>query len=114
MLVLTRRQKGRIRIGPNIWFTLVGFNRHRNPRIRIEGPAGTKVFWAEDGKEIFAPLITMGLGGRLRINENIFINIVDIDRGKIRVGIEAPRSVNIVRAELISDGPASAPAEEQT
>lgn len=43
------------------------------------------------------------------INGNITITIVDIDRGKIRLGIEAPREVPIVRSELL---PAIEPAQE--
>lgn len=33
----------------------------------------------------------------------IVVTIVSIDRGKVRVGISAPRSVNIARGELLTD-----------
>jgi carbon storage regulator len=38
----------------------------------------------------------------LYINDNICITVVDIDRGKIRLGIEAPRNVPIFRQELLN------------
>src|SRR4029434_3904409 len=41
------------------------------------------------------------LGEKIYINDNICITVVDIDRGKIRLGIEAPRNVPIFRQELL-------------
>ena len=41
------------------------------------------------------------LGEKIYIGENICITVVDIDRGKIRLGIEAPRDVPIYRQELL-------------
>jgi carbon storage regulator len=39
------------------------------------------------------------------IGDNIVLTVVDIDRGKIRLGIEAPRDVGIFREELLpNDG----------
>lgn len=35
------------------------------------------------------------------VGDNIQITVVDIDRGKIRLGIEAPRNVPIYRQELL-------------
>jgi len=49
------------------------------------------------------------LGEKIHIGDNICITVVDIDRGKIRLGIEAPRDVPVYRQELLSgnDRPAS-------
>ena len=41
------------------------------------------------------------LGEKIFIGDNICITVVDIDRGKIRLGIEAPRDVPIYRQELL-------------
>ena len=49
-------------------------------------------------------VLSRKLGEKIYINENICITIVDIDRGKIRLGIEAPRDVPIFRQELLSEG----------
>ena len=36
-------------------------------------------------------VLSRKLGEKIYINDNICITVVDIDRGKIRLGIEAPR-----------------------
>lgn len=41
------------------------------------------------------------IGEKIHIGDNIVITIVGSDRGKIRVGIEAPREVPIYREELL-------------
>ncbi len=46
-------------------------------------------------------VITRRLGERIVIGEDIVITVVDIDRGKIRLGFEAPRDVPIWREELL-------------
>ena len=49
-------------------------------------------------------VLSRKLGEKIYINDNICITVVDIDRGKIRLGIEAPRDVPIFRQELLVDG----------
>jgi carbon storage regulator len=51
-------------------------------------------------------VLSRKLGEKIYINDNICITVVDIDRGKIRLGIEAPRDVPIFRQELLADAPA--------
>jgi len=46
-------------------------------------------------------VLTRKLGEKIFIGDNICITVVDIDRGKIRLGIEAPRDVPIMRQELV-------------
>ncbi len=36
----------------------------------------------------------------VRIGENIFVQVVDLGKGRVRLGIGAPRDVNIRRDEL--------------
>jgi carbon storage regulator len=59
-------------------------------------------------------VLSRKLGEKIIIGENICITVVDIDRGKIRLGIEAPRDVPIFRQELLplkgSDSPPSSQA----
>jgi carbon storage regulator len=45
-------------------------------------------------------VISRKLGEKVWIGENICIMVVDIDRGKIRLGIECPRDVPIYREEV--------------
>jgi carbon storage regulator len=46
-------------------------------------------------------VLSRKLGEKICIGENICITVVDIDRGKIRLGIEAPRNVPVFRQELL-------------
>lgn len=60
-------------------------------------------------------VLSRKLGEKIYIGEKICITVVDIDRGKIRLGIEAPRDVPIFRQELLplnteAPGTAKAPA----
>jgi len=48
-------------------------------------------------------VLSRKLGEKIYISDNICITVVDIDRGKIRLGIEAPRSVPIFRQELVGE-----------
>lgn len=56
-------------------------------------------------------VLSRKLGEKIYIGENICITVVDIDRGKIRLGIDAPRSVPVFRQELLPLD--NAPAEKQ-
>ena len=49
-------------------------------------------------------VLSRKLGEKIFIGENICITVVDIDRGKIRLGIEAPRDIAIYRQELLPNG----------
>jgi carbon storage regulator len=51
-------------------------------------------------------VLSRKLGEKIYIGDNICITVVDIDRGKIRLGIEAPRDVPIYRQELLPLKPA--------
>jgi carbon storage regulator len=48
-------------------------------------------------------VLSRKLGEKIYISDNICITVVDIDRGKIRLGIEAPRNVPIFRQELVGE-----------
>ncbi len=50
-------------------------------------------------------VLSRKLGEKIHIGENVVITIVDIDRGKVRIGIEAPRDVPIYREELMPKEP---------
>lgn len=46
-------------------------------------------------------VLSRKLGEKICIGENIRITVVDVERGKIRLGIEAPREIPIFREELL-------------
>lgn len=45
-------------------------------------------------------VLSRKLGEKIWIGDDICITVVDIDRGKIRLGIEAPKNVPVNREEL--------------
>jgi carbon storage regulator len=59
-------------------------------------------------------VLSRKLGEKIYIGENICITVVDIDRGKIRLGIEAPRNVPVFRQELLPLDGGSAPPSKAT
>lgn len=48
-------------------------------------------------------VISRKVGEELRIGENINIKIIDIDKTQIKIGIDAPREIAILRGELIEE-----------
>jgi carbon storage regulator len=46
-------------------------------------------------------VLSRKLGEKIFIGDTICITVVDIDRGKIRLGIDAPKDVPIAREELL-------------
>lgn len=46
-------------------------------------------------------VLSRKLGEKIKIGENIWVTVVDIDRGKVRIGIEAPPDVQVMRKELL-------------
>lgn len=53
-------------------------------------------------------VISRKLGEAVYIGENIKIVVVDIDRGKIRLGLEVPRDIPIYRQEVTPFGAVTA------
>jgi carbon storage regulator len=56
-------------------------------------------------------VLTRKLGEKICIGDGICITVVDVDRGKVRLGIEAPRDIPVFRQELLAD---PAPRANQT
>ena len=42
-------------------------------------------------------------GQFIKIGENVIVRIVEIRAGQVRIGIEAPEDVPIIRGELLAD-----------
>ncbi|MGH7240471.1 MAG: carbon storage regulator CsrA [Candidatus Saccharimonadales bacterium] len=45
-------------------------------------------------------VLSRKLGERIYIGDDICVTVIDIDRGKIRLGIEAPKNIPIYRGEI--------------
>lgn len=50
-------------------------------------------------------VLSRNVGEAIRIGDTIRILIVDVDRGTVKVGVEAPRDVVILREELVPRKP---------
>lgn len=48
-------------------------------------------------------VLSRKLGEKILIGKDVTITVVDIDRGKVRLGVEAPRDVTIFRSELVQE-----------
>lgn len=46
-------------------------------------------------------VLSRKIGEKIVINNDITVTVIDIERGKIRLGFIAPRDVPIMRAELL-------------
>ena len=46
-------------------------------------------------------VISRKINEKIRIGDNIEIVVVSIDKNQVKIGIEAPKNVTILRAELI-------------
>ena len=47
-------------------------------------------------------VLTRKLGEKIRIGDSITVTVVEVDRGKVRIGIEAPKDVRVMRDELLN------------
>lgn len=47
-------------------------------------------------------VLSRKIGESLRIGEDVELIILDVNRGQVRIGIEAPKTTNIVRSELLT------------
>jgi carbon storage regulator len=45
-------------------------------------------------------LLTRKINERIMIGDDIIVTIADIDNGKVRIGIDAPRDVKVHRQEI--------------
>jgi carbon storage regulator len=48
-------------------------------------------------------VISRKIGEEIKIGEDIIIKIIDIDKNQIRIGIDAPRDISILRGELLEE-----------
>ena len=45
-------------------------------------------------------VLTRKVGEQIKIGDGIVVSIVEVDRGNVRLGIEAPRHISILRQEI--------------
>ena len=52
-------------------------------------------------------VLTRKLMEKLYIGDNVCVTVVRLEGGQVRLGIEAPRKIAVVRAELLETRPAA-------
>jgi carbon storage regulator len=45
-------------------------------------------------------VVTRKIGEKINIGEDIVVSVVEVSRGSVRIGIDAPRKVSILRHEV--------------
>ena len=48
-------------------------------------------------------VVSRKIGEELKVGDNIIVKIIDIDKNQVKVGIDAPRNVTILRMELVKE-----------
>lgn len=43
------------------------------------------------------------VGERIQVGENVMIKVLAIEKGRIRIGIEAPREIGVMRSERLCE-----------
>lgn len=61
-------------------------------------------------------VLTRRKGQAVHINKNVKVVVVDVQHGRVKLGIEAPRDVPVMREELVKgeESEAEDPGEDQT
>ena len=45
-------------------------------------------------------VLTRKIGEQINIGDDILVSVIEVDRGSVRLGFEAPRHVSILRKEI--------------
>jgi carbon storage regulator len=49
--------------------------------------------------------LTRKLGESIEIGDNITVTVVELERGRCKLVVEAPRDVRVIRSELVQQAP---------
>ncbi|NPA55684.1 MAG: carbon storage regulator CsrA [Epsilonproteobacteria bacterium] len=48
-------------------------------------------------------VVSRRIDEELKIGDNIIIKVIDIDKNQVKIGIDAPRDITILRMELVKE-----------
>ena len=54
-------------------------------------------------------VLTRKIGQQIVLGDDIVITVVEVDRGRVRIGIDAPKAVQVMRRELLDSEPTQPP-----
>jgi carbon storage regulator len=79
---------------------MIKYNRTNHDNCRKRGSNHIKI---PHGKGVSLMLVVGRKPGQsIVINENIIIKVIKSDEGQLRLAIEAPRDISIIRGELLN------------
>ena len=58
-------------------------------------------------------VLTRKVGERIVIDDSIIVEVLEVQGNRVRIGIQAPQGVTILRQELLSRGQPAAPKNSQ-
>lgn len=58
-------------------------------------------------------VLSRKLGEKICIGDKITITVVDVDRGKVRLGVKAPKEMTVLRKELLERRSEERPSDPQ-
>ncbi len=58
-------------------------------------------------------VLSRKVGERILIGDNIAITVVRVAQGAVRIGVEAPENLNVVREEVVIPISPESPAEDE-
>ena len=131
MLVLSRKWGEKIYIGENIILTVMEID-HAKIRLGIAAPRSVRIYRQEilpttsassspsqentsnTTERLNTLVLSRKPGEKIYIGEHVIVTVVNIDRKKTRLGIEAPREVLIFRQEVLPRDHPQHPASQMT
>jgi carbon storage regulator len=48
-------------------------------------------------------VITRKVGEELKVGDNIYVKIISVDKNQVKIGVDAPRDISILRMELVKE-----------
>jgi len=48
-------------------------------------------------------VVSRKIGEELKVGDDIIVKVIDIDKNQVKIGIDAPRNVMILRMELVKE-----------
>jgi carbon storage regulator len=52
-------------------------------------------------------VLTRRISEKFIVGNNVVITVLKVDGNQVRIGIEAPREISVVRSELVNTAPAN-------
>lgn len=100
MLVLTRKTGETIIIGDDIYVKVKNINNN-GCKLRVTVPVGWVVDWHGKPERQMTFLDWIAISGPMNIGQDpIVVQVVQIERSQIRIGIESPSRMEIDREEV--------------